>query len=295
MAGGPQPGNELPSSPLTGTDVQGPGLTGKSNSGPGVLGQSIGLIPALGPGRPVSSTVPASDGVRGITGAGSGHPSPSSSGVWGDSDTTNGVYGSSAGFNGVEGDSWSPIHAGVAGQNHSVGPAIWGSSTGNAGEFVGNVAVSGNVTAQGNLTAKDVLLSGADCAEDFDAPETGDIQAGMVVIFDDDGRLDLSTRPYDKRVAGVISGAGSYKPGVVLDRRVSTRARIPVALAGKVYCKVDASFGAIELGDMLTTSATPGFAMKAQDPLRAFGATIGKALTGLDAGCGLIPILVIMA
>ena len=72
-------------------------------------------------------------------------------------------------------------------------------------------------------------------------------------------------------------------------------ARIPVALAGKVYCKVDASFGAIELGDMLTTSATPGFAMKAQDPLRAFGSTIGKALSGLDAGCGLIPILVIMA
>jgi hypothetical protein len=177
----------------------------------------------------------------------------------------------------------------VAGQNHAGGPAIWGSSTGNAGEFVGNVSVSGN------LTAKDVLLSGADCAEDFDAPESGDIEAGMVVVFDDDGRLDLSAQPYDKRVAGVISGAGSFRPGVVLDRRPSSRTRVPVALAGKVYCKVDASFGAIELGDMLTTSATPGFAMKAQDPLRAFGATIGKALGGLDAGCGLIPILVIMA
>lgn len=293
MPGGP--GNALPSNPLTGTDVHGAGLTGESNSGPGVLGQSIGLIPASAPGRPVESPLPASDGVRGITGAGSGHPSPSSSGVWGDSYSTNGVYGSSTGWNGVEGDSWSPSHAGVAGQNHAGGPAIWGSSTGNAGEFVGNVLVSGNVTAQGNLTAKDVLLSGADCAEDFDAPETGDIEAGMVVIFDEDGRLDLSARPYDKRVAGVISGAGSFKPGVVLDRRSSSRARVPVALAGKVYCKVDASFGAIELGDMLTTSAKPGFAMKAQDPLRAFGATIGKALTGLDAGCGLIPILVIMA
>jgi hypothetical protein len=59
----------------------------------------------------------------------------------------------------------------------------------------------------------------------------------MVVVFDDDGRLDLSAQPYDKRVAGVISGAGSFRPGVVLDRRPSSRTRVPVALAGRSIAK----------------------------------------------------------
>src|SRR5271169_5467199 len=58
------------------------------------------------------------------------------------------------------------------------------------------------------------------------------------------------------------------------------------------YCKVDASYSPIEVGDMLTTSATPGCAMKACDPARAFGAVIGKALACVDSGTALIPVLV---
>jgi hypothetical protein len=67
---------------------------------------------------------------------------------------------------------------------------------------------------------------------------------------------------------------------------------MPIALMGKVYCKVDAQYGAIEIGDLLTTSATPGHAMKAADPTKAFGAILGKALKGMDAGVGSIPVLV---
>ena len=63
---------------------------------------------------------------------------------------------------------------------------------------------------------------------------------------------------------------------------------------GKVYCKVDADASAIETGDMLTTSNIPGYAMKALDPIKAFGAVIGKALGSLDCGKGLIPILVVL-
>ena len=58
---------------------------------------------------------------------------------------------------------------------------------------------------------------------------------------------------------------------------------MPVALVGKVYCKVDASYSPIEVGDLLTTSLTPGHAMKANDHVKAFGAVIGKALRRLDA------------
>jgi hypothetical protein len=59
-----------------------------------------------------------------------------------------------------------------------------------------------------------------------------------------------------------------------------------------VYCKVDAQLSRVEVGSLLTTSSTPGHAMKATDKDRAFGAVIGKALAGLESGRGLIPILV---
>jgi hypothetical protein len=61
---------------------------------------------------------------------------------------------------------------------------------------------------------------------------------------------------------------------------------------GKVYCKVDARFGAVEVGDLLTTSPTLGYAMKTTDPFKAFGAVIGKAMCPLGEGQGLIPILI---
>jgi hypothetical protein len=72
----------------------------------------------------------------------------------------------------------------------------------------------------------------------------------------------------------------------------SDRAGAVVSLVGKTYCKVDASSDPIDVGDLLTASSTPGHAMKASDPARAFGAVLGKALRPLATGTGLIPILV---
>lgn len=112
------------------------------------------------------------------------------------------------------------------------------------------------------------------------------------MVLGNEGALFESQQAYDKRVAGVISGAGDYKPGIVLDKRQASGNRQPIALLGKVFCKVDAQFGAIEVGDLLTTSPTPGHAMKTSDPLKAFGAVIGKALRPLTEGQGLIPILI---
>ena len=67
----------------------------------------------------------------------------------------------------------------------------------------------------------------------------------------------------------------------------------PVALTGRVWawCDADAS-GAIQPGDMLTSSTTPGHAMKATDRQRAFGAIIGKAMSPLKSGRGLVLVLV---
>jgi hypothetical protein len=65
-----------------------------------------------------------------------------------------------------------------------------------------------------------------------------------------------------------------------------------VTLGAYKAVKVDATFGAIKAGDLLTTSPNPGYAMKATDKMQAFGATIGKALGNLDSGTGIIPVMV---
>ena len=112
------------------------------------------------------------------------------------------------------------------------------------------------------------------------------------MVIDADGGLKPSGSAYDTAVAGVVSGAGAYRPGVVLDERADRGERVTVALVGKVHCRVDASHGAVRVGDLLTTSPTPGHAMRAADPSRAFGAIVGKALAPLADGQGLLPILV---
>jgi hypothetical protein len=65
-----------------------------------------------------------------------------------------------------------------------------------------------------------------------------------------------------------------------------------VTLGAFKMIKVDASFGAIHAGDLLTTSANPGYAMKVSDKVAAIGAIIGKALGTLETGTGTIPVLV---
>jgi hypothetical protein len=102
----------------------------------------------------------------------------------------------------------------------------------------------------------------------------------------------VSDRDYDTRVAGVVAGAGDYRPGLILDRLGTGTDRLPLALLGKTYCKVDASNGPVAIGDLLTTSSMPGHAMKVSDPSRAFGAVIGKALQPLPDGQRLVPILI---
>jgi hypothetical protein len=138
----------------------------------------------------------------------------------------------------------------------------------------------------------EVKLLGADCAEDFEVRDAATIEPGTVLVIDEAGGLRRSRTAYDRRVAGVVSGAGGLRPGIVLDKQQEGSDRRPVALVGKVFCKVDAAGGAIAIGDLLTTSDTPGHAMRVGDPSRAFGAVIGKALAPLGAGRGMVPILV---
>lgn len=198
-----------------------------------------------------------------------------------------GVLGISKMNDGVRGTAAANGFSGVAGIHSGGGNGLYGRSTsGWAGYLDGDACVAGTLTVNG-----DILLPGADCAEQFDSAN-GHIEPGTVVVIDEEsGGLRPCSIEYDAKVAGVIAGAGAFRPGLVLDSSSCTADRLKVSLMGKVYCKADASEGAIRVGDLLTSSNTPGHAMRASNRERAFGAVIGKALGALPDGEGLIPIL----
>jgi len=288
------------------------GVWGESTNGYGVFGSSDNNV-----GVHAIST--NNDGIEGIS-ASSQHTAVVAHNIgggfafWGNSDSDNGTgmfvrgkrtaaqfvqtdNGSDA--DGLQSTAATRAHAAVAAHNTGGGFAFWGDSDSDNGtgmfvrgkrlaaQFVGNVEIAGDLTI---LNGKDIRL--ADFAEEFDLSDEAGIEPGSVVVLSDDGAVHESHIAYDKKVAGVVSGAGNFRSAITLDREASRENRTPVALRGKVYCKVDAHYGAIEVGDLLTTSPTAGHAMKATDPLKAFGAVIGKALQPLTHGQGLIPILI---
>jgi hypothetical protein len=315
----------LPEKPLTGTSVAAAGVTGESNGSYGVYGQSLGPV-----GTTLANQVTA-DGVYGVGKNGvhglasTGHTNTQGlgdsgvlgqnlnggedggNGVSGVSTVGHGVYGQTSG-NGVSDSQTLSNYSGVSGIHLSNGPGVLGFATGTgpgvlavsgkgygifaegitgAAHFAGAVLVDGSVTV-----SQDVILAGADCAEQFDSADEKDLEPGTVVVIGATGALCESNRPYDKRVAGVVSGAGPYRPALVMDGSAEPIGRAIIAMVGKVYCKVDADCEPIEVGDLLTASPTPGHAMRASDPSKAFGSVIGKALRPLRAGRGLIPVLV---
>jgi len=117
----------------------------------------------------------------------------------------------------------------------------------------------------------------------------------MVVSIDPEvpGRLKVCAEAYDKKVAGIISGAGGVNPGLMMgDDGTIASGDYPVALSGRVYVNASDINGEIEPGDFLTTASRSGYAMKVKDHKKAQGAIIGKAMTGLEEGEGLVLVLV---
>ena len=85
------------------------------------------------------------------------------------------------------------------------------------------------------------------------------------------------------------------QPGIALGEKSDTK--VLVATTGRVRVKVDASRGAIHIGDLLVTSDIPGVAMKSEPvnlggvQLHRPGTLIGKALEPLEKGSGEILVL----
>jgi hypothetical protein len=144
-------------------------------------------------------------------------------------------------------------------------------------------------------TAWSGSLVGGDYAESVDV--TGDRQKyepGDVLVIDPShpGQFLKSAEPYTPLVSGIYS----TKPGVTGRRQTtdprSSTMEVPMAMVGIVPTKVSAENGPINVGDLLVTSSTLGYAMKGTDQGLMFGAVVGKALDKLESGTGVIEVMV---
>jgi hypothetical protein len=137
------------------------------------------------------------------------------------------------------------------------------------------------------------ITGGCDIVEGFQTG-TEALDPGTVVVIDSNrpGDLAASASVYDRRVAGVVSGAGGVKAGLALGQDGVLDGETQVAVAGRVYVKCSAENGAIAPGDLLTTSSIRGHAMRATDVVASNGTVLGKAMGRLDAGTGLVLALV---
>ena len=153
---------------------------------------------------------------------------------------------------------------------------------------------NGDAFLQGTMSCKVLAVTGADVAEKFPSSEDH-VEPGTVMEIDPEntGKLRVVREAYSTRVAGVVSGAGDLPAGAVLGNFPGSENAPAIALSGRVWVRCDATSGAIMPGDLLTTSSSPGLAMKASDRGRSHGAVLGKAMTALAEGQqGLVLVLV---
>jgi len=187
---------------------------------------------------------------------------------------------------------------------------------GKPGEELVRIDGQGNIYTRGSFRP-----SAMDVAEYF--PADGPFEVGDVLSIGPDGTLSRARTEADPAVVGIVS----EEPGVLLGsgitriaeadpdlsfelqraRRIGDaveEARIwsklearfaathaAIALTGTIPCRVDAGYGEIRPGDLLTASPTPGHAMRAPEDA-APGSVIGKALAPLAAGSGTIRVMV---
>jgi hypothetical protein len=268
------------------------GVYGESSSGAGVFGKTVGGPSAVQGER-------TANGNRGSLGT-----------------PTEGAYGQAATGDGVAGISTDAIGNGGYFRNDGGGAALF--ADGVAKVRVLEIVDGGDLAEPFVVHGEEPLSawSGSDtmsCDQRNEgtkgrrdegtqvrADTANPVQPGMVVVIDprDPGALRLSREPSDRKVAGIISGANGLSPGMLM--KATPRTTAPgdhnVALTGRVWCWCDATAdtgtGPIEPGDLLTTSNTVGHAMKVAPDTPAHGAVIGKAMTPLPQGRGLVLVLV---
>jgi hypothetical protein len=138
----------------------------------------------------------------------------------------------------------------------------------------------GDITGQWHITGT-FEATYADLAENYEGDR--EYEPGTVLVFGGEKEVTTTTTMNDTRSAGVVT----TNPAYVMNEG-QTGIKVCIALAGRVPCKV---VGRVKKGDMLTTSATAGYAVRVTDP--KLGSIIGKALEDKDYGeAGVIQVAV---
>lgn len=137
------------------------------------------------------------------------------------------------------------------------------------------------------------ITGGADIVEGFHSA-VGPLEPGTLVsvVQDGTGRIRPTRHALDRAVIGVVSGAGGVRPGLHLGQAGVAEGAVPIALSGRIHVRCSDEGGAIEPGDRLVAGSVPGVARRVRNGELADGAVIGKALSRLDAGEGLVFVLV---
>ncbi len=133
-----------------------------------------------------------------------------------------------------------------------------------------------------------------DYAEILDLATRDGIGPGSVVAYNaDEGGIVPASVANARTVVGVISGAGGFRPGMVIGSRSDETRDLPVSLSGVVYVRVSAEAGEVIPGDLLVPSSVAGVGMRMVDPSAAAGMVFGKALEPWSGtGEGLVLMLV---
>lgn len=181
--------------------------------------------------------------------------------------------------------------------NFGTGGAMFISQLGGANPAVEIIYTGTGKALDVGGTARVTVLevTGADLAERFPVSDETNPEPGTVMAIDasNAGKLCVSKGAHNRRVAGIVSGANDLPAGAIMGHTSKEMEDAPaIALTGRVWVKCDKSNGAIEPGDLLTTSEQAGHAMKVTNHVAAQGSIIGKAMTALDSDNGMVLVLV---
>jgi len=133
-----------------------------------------------------------------------------------------------------------------------------------------------------------------DLAEVTPVRKEENLELGDVVCIDKEAKVRMrrSQKSYDSLVAGIVSdletAAMIIGGDTTSEENTTIKDKKPIALVGRVLCKVNTENGPIEIGDLLVTSNKPGYAMKADINKLKPGMVLGKAMESLKNGEGKI-------
>lgn len=138
---------------------------------------------------------------------------------------------------------------------------------------------AGTVTAADEVRTDTTLMLVQDAGDLAEVYSTDDatLKAAEVVVLDPTHNhgVKRSTNPYDGSLVGVVA----TNPAMVIGNKGEQGVNgLPIALSGRVPVKVSTENGPIRPGDSLTSSSTPGVAMRATKT----GTIIGMAMGSYD-------------